>query len=51
MKQPVARIRRHGARTLQVVASIERSGSGSAYNLAGGIDACSRQADPRVPRC
>jgi hypothetical protein len=50
MKQLVAGIRRHGARSLQVVASIEQSGSESTYNLAGAIDARSRQVDPRVPR-
>ena len=40
----------HGARSAQVVAFLERAGFTSAYNLAGGIDAWSRDVDPGVAR-
>jgi rhodanese-related sulfurtransferase len=42
--------RPHGARSAQVVAFLERSVFASAYNLAGGIEAWSRDVDPSVPR-
>jgi rhodanese-related sulfurtransferase len=48
--QPVVCICHHGVRSAQVVAFLERRGFGSAYNLAGGIDAWSRQVDPAVAR-
>jgi len=48
--QPVVCVCHHGARSAQVVAFLERSGFDSAYNLAGGIDAWSRDVDPAVPR-
>ena len=48
--QSVVCICHHGARSAQVVAFLERSGFGSVYNLAGGIDAWSRTVDPDVPR-
>jgi rhodanese-related sulfurtransferase len=48
--QPVVCICHHGARSAQVVAFLERSGFGSVYHLAGGIDAWSRTVDPDVPR-
>ena len=48
--QPVGCICHHGARSAQVVAFLERQGFGSAYNLAGGIDAWSRDVDPGVAR-
>jgi len=48
--QPVVCICHHGARSAQVVAFLERMGFASAYNLAGGIDAWSRDVDPGVPR-
>jgi rhodanese-related sulfurtransferase len=48
--QPVVCICHHGARSAQVVAFLERMGFASAYNLAGGIDAWSRDVDPRVAR-
>jgi len=48
--QPVLCICHHGARSAQVVAFLERAGFTSAYNLAGGIDAWSRDVDPGVPR-
>ena len=48
--QPVVCIRHHGARSAQAVAFLERRGFASAYNLAGGIDAWSREVDPGVNR-
>jgi rhodanese-related sulfurtransferase len=48
--QPVLCFRQHGARSAQVVAFLERAGFASAYNLAGGIDAWSRDVDPGVAR-
>jgi rhodanese-related sulfurtransferase len=48
--QPVVCICHHGARSAQVVAFLERMGFASAYNLAGGIDAWSREVDPGVAR-
>ncbi len=48
--QSIVCICHHGARSLQVVAFLERHGFESVYNLAGGIDAWSVQVDPSVPR-
>jgi rhodanese-related sulfurtransferase len=48
--RPVLCICHHGVRSSQVVAFLERAGFDDVYNLAGGIDAWSVQADPRVPR-
>ena len=48
--QPVLCFCHHGARSAQVVALLERAGFASAYNLAGGIDAWSREVDPGVAR-
>jgi rhodanese-related sulfurtransferase len=48
--QPVVCICHHGARSAQVVAFLERAGFESVYNLAGGIDAWSRDVDPSVAR-
>ncbi|MEO7336702.1 MAG: rhodanese-like domain-containing protein [Caldimonas sp.] len=48
--QPLVCICHHGARSAQVVAFLEQHGFGSAYNLAGGIDAWSISVDPAVPR-
>ena len=48
--QPVVCICHHGARSAQVVAFLEREGFASAYNLAGGIDAWSRDVDLGVAR-
>ena len=48
--QPVVCICRHGARSAQVVAFLERSWFESVYNLAGGIDAWSRDVDPSLAR-
>ena len=48
--QPVVCFCHHGARSAQVIAFLERAGFASAYNLAGGIDAWSREVDSRVAR-
>lgn len=48
--QPVVAYCHHGVRSLQVVAFLERQGFESVYNLAGGIDAWSREVDASVPR-
>jgi rhodanese-related sulfurtransferase len=48
--QPVVCICHHGIRSAQVVAFLERQGWAAVYNLAGGIEAWSRQVDPGVPR-
>lgn len=48
--QPVVCICHHGVRSAQVVAFLEHQGFETVYNLAGGIDAWSRQVDPSVPR-
>ena len=48
--QPVVCFCHHGARSAQVVAFLERAGFASPYNLAGGIDAWSRDVDPGVAR-
>ena len=48
--QPIVVFCHHGVRSLQVVAFLERQGFESVYNLAGGIDAWSREVDPSVPR-
>jgi len=49
-QQPTAVYCHHGVRSLQVVAFLSRQGFDVVYNLAGGIDAWSREIDPRVPR-
>lgn len=48
--QPVVVYCHHGMRSLQVVAFLQRQGFESVYNLAGGIDAWSQEADASVPR-
>lgn len=40
----------HGVRSFQVAAFLQQAGFEAVYNLAGGIDAWSQQADPAVPR-
>jgi rhodanese-related sulfurtransferase len=47
--QPRVVICHHGMRSLQVVAFLERQGFTNLHNLQGGINAWSRQVDPRVP--
>lgn len=39
----------HGGRSQQVAAFLAANGFGSVMNLAGGIDAWSREVDPTVP--
>ncbi len=46
---PTVVICHHGARSLQVVAYLERQGFENLHNLQGGIDAWSREIDPAVP--
>lgn len=48
--QPVLCVCHHGMRSAQVAMYLERAGFAAVYNLAGGIDAWSRQIDPTVPR-
>ena len=48
--QPVLVLCHHGARSLQCVAFLQQQGHEAAYNVAGGIDAWSREVDPAVPR-
>lgn len=48
--QSVVCICHHGARSAQVVAFLMQQGYAAVYNLAGGIDAWSREVDPGVPR-
>ncbi|HEY1393073.1 MAG TPA: rhodanese-like domain-containing protein [Methylibium sp.] len=47
--QPILALCHHGARSLQVVAFLLRAGYERVYNLAGGIDAWSREIDASVP--
>ncbi|SDC68485.1 rhodanese-like domain-containing protein [Paraburkholderia lycopersici] len=39
----------HGARSAQVAMFLESRGYSKVFNLQGGIDAWSRQVDPKVP--
>ncbi len=48
--QPVLVLCHHGARSLQCVAYLQQQGHGAVYNVAGGIDAWSREVDASVPR-
>ena len=48
--QPIVAYCHHGMRSLQVVAFLARQGYENVYNLAGGIDAWSCEADASVPR-
>ena len=40
----------HGGRSMQVAMFLEKSGFSRVHNLAGGIDAWSREVDSSVPR-
>ncbi|MDF9392062.1 MULTISPECIES: rhodanese-like domain-containing protein [Methylococcus] len=40
----------HGMRSFQVGRFLETQGFGQVINLAGGIDAWAREADPGIPR-
>lgn len=48
--QPILGLCHHGARSQQCVAFLLRQGFAHAYNIAGGIDAWSREVDASVPR-
>jgi len=39
----------HGGRSMQAALFLERQGYAGVHNLAGGIDAWSRQVDPAIP--
>lgn len=47
--RPVVCVCHHGMRSLQVAVFLERNGFGPVSNLAGGIDAWAREADPACP--
>lgn len=47
--RPVVCVCHHGMRSLQVAVYLERNGFAQVSNLAGGIDAWSRDADPACP--
>lgn len=49
-EQPVLVLCHHGARSLQCVAYLRNQGHSAVYNVAGGIDAWSREVDAAVPR-
>ena len=48
-QQPILVLCHHGARSLQCVTFLRRQGFEAAYNVAGGIDAWSREVDGSVP--
>ncbi|MBI5257308.1 MAG: sulfurtransferase [Burkholderiales bacterium] len=48
--QPILALCHHGGRSAQCVAFLLQQGFAHAYNVAGGIDAWSREVDPSVPR-
>jgi rhodanese-related sulfurtransferase len=47
--RPVACLCHHGARSQRVAMFLEQQGFGEVANIAGGIDAWSRERDPSVP--
>jgi len=47
--QPILALCHHGMRSQQVALFLDRQGYPLVYNIAGGIDAWSRQIDPSVP--
>lgn len=47
--QPVLSLCHHGVRSLQVALFLEREGFKHVFNIAGGIDAWSREVDASVP--
>jgi rhodanese-related sulfurtransferase len=49
-QQPILVLCHHGVRSQQCVAFLQRQGFEAAYNVAGGIDAWSREVDSAVPR-
>ena len=48
--QPIAVLCHHGGRSMQVAMFLQQQGFTRLVNVAGGIDAWSRQVDPSVPR-
>lgn len=48
--EPVWVLCHHGMRSAQVAHFLERRGFAEVYNVAGGIEAWSREVDPQVPR-
>jgi rhodanese-related sulfurtransferase len=48
--RPIACLCHHGGRSMQVAAFLKHHGFGHVANIAGGIDAWSRENDPSVPR-
>lgn len=47
--RPVVCICHHGARSMQVAMFLEYNGFREVINLAGGVDAWSRDVDPSIP--
>lgn len=48
--RPVACLCHHGARSMQVASFLKQHGFDHVANIAGGIDAWSRDADPSIAR-
>lgn len=48
--RPTACLCHHGVRSMQVAMFLAHNGFGTVANIAGGIDAWSRERDPSVPR-
>jgi rhodanese-related sulfurtransferase len=48
-KAEVVVICHHGGRSMQAAMFLEKQGYACVHNLAGGVDAWSRQVDPAVP--
>lgn len=48
-RRPIVCVCHHGARSMQVAMFLQQRGFETVYNLAGGIDAWSREVDPSVP--
>jgi rhodanese-related sulfurtransferase len=48
--RPIACLCHHGMRSQNVAVFLTRQGYGDVANIAGGIDAWSREKDPAVPR-
>jgi rhodanese-related sulfurtransferase len=49
-RQPILGLCHHGVRSQQCVEFLQRQGFDAVYNVAGGIDAWSREVDPSVAR-
>ena len=48
--RPLVCVCHHGVRSQAVAAFLRRAGFEAVHNLAGGVDAWSREVDPAVPR-